>query len=60
VPDERKAAAVREALEGEVTPALPASILRRHPNVTLYLDEPAASRLSARFKAGLKAGATDI
>ena len=47
VPDERKAAAVREALEGEVTPAVPASILRRHPNVTLYLDEPAASRLSA-------------
>jgi len=59
VPDERKAAAVREALEGEVTPALPASILRRHPNVTLYLDEAAASLLSARFKAGLKAGTTD-
>ena len=46
VPDERKAAAVREALEGEVTPAVPASILRRHPNVTLYLDEPAASLLT--------------
>src|SRR6266540_3986580 len=28
VPDERKAAAVREALAGEVTPAVPASILR--------------------------------
>jgi glucosamine-6-phosphate deaminase len=47
VPDERKAAAVREALEGEVTPAVPASILRKHPNVTLYLDEAAASLLSA-------------
>jgi glucosamine-6-phosphate deaminase len=58
VPDERKAAAVREALEGEVTPALPASILRKHPNATLYLDEAAGSRLSAAFKAGLKAGPT--
>ncbi len=53
VPDERKAAAVREALAGEVTPAVPASILRKHPNVTLYLDEAAASQLSANFKAGL-------
>ncbi len=53
VPDERKAAAVREALEGEVTPAVPASILRRHPNATIYLDEPAASLLSDRFKAGI-------
>ena len=47
VPDQRKAAAVRAALEGDVTPAVPASILRRHPNVTLYLDEAAASLLSA-------------
>jgi glucosamine-6-phosphate deaminase len=53
VPDERKAAAVRESLEGEVTPAVPASILRRHPNVTIYLDEAAASLLSERFKAGI-------
>ena len=56
VPDERKAAAVREALEGEVTPAVPASILRRHPNATIYLDEPAASLLSDRFKAGITGG----
>jgi glucosamine-6-phosphate deaminase len=53
VPDERKAAAVREALEGDVTPAVPASILRTHPNVTLYLDEPAASLLRAGLKADL-------
>jgi glucosamine-6-phosphate deaminase len=45
VPDERKAAAVKAALEGPLTPLVPASILRTHPNVTLYLDEPAASRL---------------
>jgi glucosamine-6-phosphate deaminase len=56
VPDERKAAAVREALEGEVTPAVPASILRRHPNATIYLDEAAASLLSDRFKAGITGG----
>lgn len=46
VPDERKAAAVKAALEGEITPAVPASIIRTHPNVTLYLDEPAASMLA--------------
>ena len=45
VPDERKAAAVKAALEGPLTPQVPASILRTHPTVTLYLDEPAASRL---------------
>lgn len=47
VPDERKAAAVKAALEGDVTPDVPASILRTHPNATLYLDEPAASLLKA-------------
>lgn len=47
VPDARKADAVKAALEGEIGPAIPASILRTHPNVTLFLDEPAASRLDA-------------
>lgn len=46
VPDERKAAAVRAALEGEVSPLVPASILRRHQHVNVYLDRPAASLLS--------------
>ena len=46
VPDERKAVAVKSAVEGDVTALVPASIIRTHPNVTLYLDEPAASRLS--------------
>ena len=45
VPDARKAAAVKATLEGEISPAVPASILRTHPNVTLFLDEPAASLL---------------
>ncbi len=45
VPDARKAEAVRNTLEGEITPAVPASILRSHPNATLYLDQAAASLL---------------
>ncbi len=45
VPDERKALAVKAAVEGDLTALVPASIIRTHPNVTLYLDEPAASRL---------------
>ena len=45
VPDERKAEAVRGAMEGPVTDQVPASILQEHPNCWLFLDEPAASRL---------------
>jgi glucosamine-6-phosphate deaminase len=45
VPDARKAAAVRRTLTGAITPAVPASILRTHPRVTLFLDQPAASLL---------------
>jgi glucosamine-6-phosphate deaminase len=47
VPDQRKAEAVRNALEGPVTPAVPASILQRHPATTLFLDRAAASLLAA-------------
>ncbi len=46
VPDERKAEAVRNTLEGPVTPRCPASILRQHENCTIFLDEPAASLLA--------------
>jgi glucosamine-6-phosphate deaminase len=46
VPDARKAAAVKASIEGEITPQVPASIIRTHPNVTLYVDEPAASMLT--------------
>jgi glucosamine-6-phosphate deaminase len=45
VPDARKAHAVKATLEGEIAPQVPASIIRTHSNVTLYLDEPAASML---------------
>ncbi|PHS01753.1 MAG: glucosamine-6-phosphate deaminase [Blastopirellula sp.] len=46
VPDERKAAAVQKAVEGPVSPKLPASILQQHGSTRLYLDEPAASLLN--------------
>jgi glucosamine-6-phosphate deaminase len=46
VPDQRKAEAVRAALEGPVTPAVPASILQTHPDVTVFLDRGSASLLA--------------
>lgn len=46
VPDERKSRAVACAVEGPVSPDCPASILQTHENCTLFLDRPAASRLS--------------
>ena len=45
VPDERKARAVRETVEGPVTPAAPASILQRHADCRLHLDRAAAALL---------------
>jgi glucosamine-6-phosphate deaminase len=47
VPDERKAQAVRDSLEGEISPSVPASILRTHPNTSIYLDKNSASLLSS-------------
>lgn len=46
VPGPQKAEAVRAAFNGELSPMVPASILRSHPNVTVYLDEESASLLS--------------
>jgi len=45
VPDRRKAEAVRASLEGPVDPMVPASILQRHPDTTIYLDRDSASLL---------------
>jgi len=46
VPDTRKAQAVKACFEGDITPMAPASILRRHANATVYLDQNSASLLS--------------
>ena len=47
VPDRRKAEAVRGAVEGAVTPQLPASILQEHAGATIYLDRDSASLLKS-------------
>jgi glucosamine-6-phosphate deaminase len=44
-PEKRKAAPVRDALRGPITTACPASILRRQPHATLFLDTDSASLL---------------
>jgi glucosamine-6-phosphate deaminase len=46
VPGAHKAEAVAAAVEGDLTPAVPASILRSHARATLFLDRAAASSLS--------------
>jgi glucosamine-6-phosphate deaminase len=45
VPGPAKRAAIQAALEGPVTTACPASILRRHRDATLFLDEDSAAGL---------------
>jgi glucosamine-6-phosphate deaminase len=45
-PDGRKAEAVARALQGPVTNMCPASILQRHPNCKIFLDEASAFLLS--------------
>ena len=47
-----KAEAVQRMLEGEITPELPASLLRHHGDVTVILDRQAASLLPAGIIAG--------
>jgi len=46
VPDKRKAQAVKDTLESEVSPMHPASVLQQHPSTTIYLDRDSASLLS--------------
>lgn len=46
VPDRRKAKAVRNALEGPVTPQVPASILQQYPDAAIYLDPDSASQMT--------------
>lgn len=45
VPGRAKAEAVRATVEGPVTPDCPASVLQRHPDVTLYVDAESARLL---------------
>jgi glucosamine-6-phosphate deaminase len=47
VPGPRKAKAVLETLQGPLTAACPATVLRTHPNAVLYLDQESASLLGS-------------
>lgn len=49
VPDARKAQAVRRCFEGEISPMAPASILRNHPNISVFLDRDSVRLLSRKF-----------
>jgi glucosamine-6-phosphate deaminase len=50
VPDERKAAAVRGAVEGDTSPTVPASILQLHPSATMFIDHASASHLRCQWR----------
>jgi glucosamine-6-phosphate deaminase len=45
VPDARKAEAVKNCFENEISPHFPASILRRHERTTVYLDADSSALL---------------
>ena len=53
VPDKRKAPAIKACFEGDISPMAPASIVRRHPNATIYLDTNSASLLGPALKTAL-------
>lgn len=45
-PESRKAQAVRDALQGPVSESCPASVLRSHPQISIFLDRDSAGLLS--------------
>jgi glucosamine-6-phosphate deaminase len=51
-PDKRKAQAVKNCVEQEVSVDHPASILQRHDDTTIFLDSDSASRLQKREEVG--------
>lgn len=57
-PDARKAAAVKACLEGEISPMAPASILRTHPNVTVFLDRDSSALLSPETRSSAVVGSS--
>jgi glucosamine-6-phosphate deaminase len=46
VPGARKAHIVKRIISEAISPAVPATILRKHPNATIYLDRASAGELS--------------
>jgi glucosamine-6-phosphate deaminase len=49
VPDRRKAVAVRNSLEGPLSPQCPGSLTRIHPSAAVYLDTDSASLLTPGY-----------
>jgi glucosamine-6-phosphate deaminase len=47
VPYAVKAKAIRDTLENQLTNTIPATMLKKHPDCTLFLDKDSASLLSA-------------
>ena len=46
---ENKAEAIAKFIEGPITPQITASILQKHPNTIVILDEAAASKLKGKY-----------
>jgi glucosamine-6-phosphate deaminase len=53
VPGARKAQAVKTCFERAISPMAPASILRTHPNATVYLDKDSAALLDPALQNAL-------
>jgi glucosamine-6-phosphate deaminase len=49
VPGSRKAKIIRQTIEQPISTVCPATILRTHPDATIYLDREAASELEGLF-----------
>ena len=55
VPGPRKAAAIKACFDGPISPTAPSSILRNHPNATVYLDLQSSALLSPATLSALTA-----
>jgi len=59
VPGPTKAQAIKACLDGPISPMAPSSILRTHPNATIYLDRESAALLPPQTLTALTAMAGD-
>jgi len=59
VPGPKKAQAIKACLDGPISPMAPSSILRTHPNATIYLDRESAALLTPKTLTALTAMAGD-
>ena len=57
VPDTRKAEAIKACFGGKITPMAPSSILRTHPNATIYLGKDSAALVAPQTLAQFAASA---